>query len=109
MMTFKERHVEKLEENYDSYGNGNRNKYLTGALGGAGITAGAHMLGNSKVGEGNLDIAKDYWQKNEVWNDAMDKGQDLFGWLKSDGGGGEAAKSATQSVSDKLESVANSI
>ncbi len=102
-MTFKER---QLEENYGGdYGNSNRNKYLTGALGGAGVTAGAHIMGGSKLGEGILDSAKDYYQKNDVWNNVLQKGKDGLDWLKTDA----STTGTSNSVGPKIDSIVDSI
>ncbi len=104
-MTFKERHVKKLEENYDGdYGNNNRNKYLTGALGGAGAVAASHVLPDNKMGESWLDTAKSYHQNNDLWGNTLQKGQDALEWMKTGG-----AETDTSSVADKVESIVDNL
>ncbi len=102
-MTFKERYSERLEENYGGFGNERRNDFLKGTAAGAGGLAIAHTVGNSKLGEGNLDSAKKYWQDNDVWNDTIEKGKSGLDFFKTDN------TDATEAVSDKVESLINNV
>ncbi len=81
-MTFQNRHL--LEEDY---GQGNKMKYLTGGLAGAGLTAASHIMGDGDEPSA-LDNMKDAHQDGGLWNHIMGKGQEGLGWLKSDNSGG---------------------
>ncbi len=85
-MNFQDRHL--LQEDY---GQGNKMKYLTGGLAGAGLMAASHIMGagddsGDNSGMTHLDDAKDSYDKGTLWNDTVQKGQDALGWLKSDSG-----------------------
>ncbi len=86
-MNFQDRHL--LQEDF---GQGNRMKYLTGGLAGAGLMAASHIMGmgddsGDNSGATHLDDAKDAYDKGTLWNSTVQKGQDALGWLKSDNAG----------------------